>query len=173
MVTPQEWQDDLAVGYGATFNLAHDCGQMLHFRPQQPFRKAEGVYLVGGGTHPGSGLPVIYEGARISARLLVQGSRPGADGAAAGHAMRAPAVPATVTARADARRRRAKASVIIGPAAGVSGRARRGSAAGCAAARGHQVTLLDKNPWLGGKAAVLQLEAGGTGASASTWARPS
>jgi hypothetical protein len=27
---------------------------------------------VGGGTHPGSGLPVIYEGARISADLLLQ-----------------------------------------------------------------------------------------------------
>ena len=31
-----------------------------------------GVYLVGGGTHPGSGLPVIYEGARISARLVLE-----------------------------------------------------------------------------------------------------
>jgi hypothetical protein len=30
------------------------------------------VYLVGGGTHPGSGLPVIYEGARISTDLLLQ-----------------------------------------------------------------------------------------------------
>ena len=28
------------------------------------------MYLVGGGTHPGSGLPVIFEGARITARLL-------------------------------------------------------------------------------------------------------
>ena len=27
-------------------------------------------YLVGGGTHPGSGLPVIFESARISSRLL-------------------------------------------------------------------------------------------------------
>jgi phytoene desaturase len=30
----------------------------------------DGLYLVGGGTHPGSGLPVIYEGARISVGLL-------------------------------------------------------------------------------------------------------
>ena len=28
------------------------------------------VYLVGGGTHPGSGLPVIFESAKISAKLL-------------------------------------------------------------------------------------------------------
>ena len=27
--------------------------------------------LVGGGTHPGSGLPVIFESARISSRLLL------------------------------------------------------------------------------------------------------
>jgi phytoene desaturase len=54
---------------------------MMHFRPQNRFGKAEGVYLVGGGTHPGSGLPVIYEGARISAKLLMQdlGMRPQAD----------------------------------------------------------------------------------------------
>ncbi|MDW8399177.1 MAG: phytoene desaturase family protein [Acetobacteraceae bacterium] len=33
------------------------------------------------------------------------------------------------------------------------------AAAAVAAARGHSVTLFDKNPWLGGKAAVLHLEA--------------
>lgn len=27
---------------------------------------------MGGGTHPGSGLPVIYESARISSRLLLE-----------------------------------------------------------------------------------------------------
>jgi phytoene desaturase len=30
------------------------------------------MYLVGGGTHPGSGLPVIFESARITSRLLLQ-----------------------------------------------------------------------------------------------------
>ena len=80
MVTPQDWRDRYAVGHGATFNLSHDLGQMLCFRPQNRFAGAEGVYLVGGGTHPGSGLPVIYEGARITAWLLAQdlGLRPGA-----------------------------------------------------------------------------------------------
>ncbi|HYF09007.1 MAG TPA: phytoene desaturase family protein [Acetobacteraceae bacterium] len=72
MLTPQQWQDEQAVGFGATFNLAHDLGQMLCFRPRNRFGKAEGVYLVGGGTHPGSGLPVIFEGARISAGLLMR-----------------------------------------------------------------------------------------------------
>jgi phytoene desaturase len=43
---------------------------MLYFRPHNRF--APGLYLVGGGTHPGSGLPVIYEGARITTRLLLK-----------------------------------------------------------------------------------------------------
>jgi len=57
---------------GATFNLAHNLGQMLNLRPRNRFEDLESVYLVGGGTHPGSGLPVIYESARITSRLLLQ-----------------------------------------------------------------------------------------------------
>jgi phytoene desaturase len=45
---------------------------MLHLRPRNRFEDLESVYLVGGGTHPGSGLPVIYESARITSRLLLQ-----------------------------------------------------------------------------------------------------
>jgi phytoene desaturase len=70
IVTPQGWQDEFAVGFGATFNLSHDLLQMLSFRPRNRFNDTEGLYLVGGGTHPGSGLPVIYEGARITTRLI-------------------------------------------------------------------------------------------------------
>jgi phytoene desaturase len=69
MVTPADWRESYAVNEGATFNLAHDLRQMLYFRPHN--RLGPGLYLVGGGTHPGSGLPVIYEGARITARLLL------------------------------------------------------------------------------------------------------
>lgn len=70
IITPADWENDFGVNEGATFNLAHDLGQMLYFRPHNRF--GHGVYLVGGGTHPGSGLPVIYEGARISAKLLLE-----------------------------------------------------------------------------------------------------
>ena len=70
IVTPKDWQYEFGVGRGATFNLAHDLRQMLFFRPHNRFAPA--TYLVGGGTHPGSGLPVIFEGARISVRLLLE-----------------------------------------------------------------------------------------------------
>lgn len=72
IVTPADWASDLAIHQGATFNLAHNVGQMLHNRPRNRFEDLDGVYLVGGGTHPGSGLPVIFESARISSRLLAE-----------------------------------------------------------------------------------------------------
>ena len=72
IITPDEWESDLDVHRGAVFNLAHSLPQMLNFRPHNRFEDIDGMYLVGGGTHPGSGLPVIFEGARISARLLAR-----------------------------------------------------------------------------------------------------
>lgn len=71
IITPQNWQQDFGLYHGATFNLAHNLGQMLHLRPHNRFEDLEGVYLVGGGTHPGSGLPVIYESSRITCNQLI------------------------------------------------------------------------------------------------------
>jgi phytoene desaturase len=71
IVTPDDWAAGYAVYRGATFNLSHTLDQMLHLRPRNRFEDLDGVYLVGGGTHPGSGLPVIYESARITSRLLL------------------------------------------------------------------------------------------------------
>jgi phytoene desaturase len=71
MITPDDWQDDYEIYRGATFNLSHDLGQMLHMRPHNRFEDIDGMYLVGGGTHPGSGLPVIYSSARITTDLLL------------------------------------------------------------------------------------------------------
>jgi phytoene desaturase len=69
--TPRLWQEEFGLFRGATFNLAHNLGQMLHLRPHNRFEDLEHVYLVGGGTHPGSGLPVIYESSRITCKQLI------------------------------------------------------------------------------------------------------
>ena len=71
MVTPDDWEEGYEIHRGATFNISHDLGQMLHLRPHNRFEDLDRVYLVGGGTHPGSGLPVIYSSARITADLLL------------------------------------------------------------------------------------------------------
>jgi phytoene desaturase len=72
IMTPEDWAGDMAIHHGATFNLSHSLDQMLCFRPHNRFEDLERMYLVGGGTHPGSGLPVIFESARITSRLLAQ-----------------------------------------------------------------------------------------------------
>jgi phytoene desaturase len=72
IITPAEWDTSYEIHKGATFNLAHSLDQLLHLRPQNRFEDLDSVYLVGGGTHPGSGLPVIYESARITSRLLLE-----------------------------------------------------------------------------------------------------
>jgi phytoene desaturase len=72
VVTPADWDQQQNIHLGATFNLAHNLGQMLHRRPNNRFEDLQGVYLVGGGTHPGSGLPVIYESARITSKLIAR-----------------------------------------------------------------------------------------------------
>ena len=72
IITPADWDTRYEIYRGATFNLAHSLDQMLHLRPNNRFEDLDGMYLVGGGTHPGSGLPVIFESARISSRLLLE-----------------------------------------------------------------------------------------------------
>jgi phytoene desaturase len=98
IVTPADWDTRYEIYRGATFNLAHSLGQLLHLRPNNRFEDVDGLYLVGGGTHPGSGLPVIFESARISSKLLLDdlGMKSGKLGVAipefTGHARRNNAV---------------------------------------------------------------------------------
>ena len=106
MVTPRDWEYDYSIYRGATFNLAHNLGQMLHRRPNNRFEDLDNVYLVGGGTHPGSGLPVIFESARISSRLLLEDHDvpfywPGQTGEAAKYATRGQRLPAPVVAEEE------------------------------------------------------------------------
>ncbi len=72
IVTPAGWTEDFGLYKGATFSMSHSLDQMLHLRPHNRFEDVGQMYLVGGGTHPGSGLPVIFESARITSRLLLE-----------------------------------------------------------------------------------------------------
>jgi phytoene desaturase len=68
-ISPDDWRNN-HINHGATFNLAHGLDQMLHLRPQHELPFCKGVWLVGGGTHPGSGLPVIFLSSQITSKLL-------------------------------------------------------------------------------------------------------
>ena len=72
VISPDDWRDRVDVFMGATFNLAHTLDQMMYLRPHNRMRGFDNIFLVGGGTHPGSGLPTIYESGRISSNLLCE-----------------------------------------------------------------------------------------------------
>ncbi|MEM1167342.1 MAG: phytoene desaturase family protein [Planctomycetota bacterium] len=69
IVSPRDWAG-MNINFGATFNLAHNLGQMLHYRPHHKLEGFDSLWLVGGGTHPGSGLPVIFLSSQITSRLV-------------------------------------------------------------------------------------------------------
>ncbi len=69
-ITPDDWAA-MNINHGATFNLAHSLDQMLHKRIPHRAPFADGAWFVGGATHPGSGLPVIFLSAQITARMLL------------------------------------------------------------------------------------------------------
>ncbi|AXM88330.1 phytoene desaturase [Anoxybacillus ayderensis G10] len=75
IITPHDWEHDVFVYEGATFNLGHQLSQMMVFRPHNEFEELNHCWLVGGGTHPGSGLPTIFESARITANGILQAHR--------------------------------------------------------------------------------------------------
>lgn len=72
IITPKNWEEDILVYKGATFNLGHQLTQMMVLRPHNKFEELNHCWLVGGGTHPGSGLPTILESARITTNALMK-----------------------------------------------------------------------------------------------------
>jgi len=69
IVTPADWEAQ-NIFMGATFSMKHLLKQMLYFRPHNRLDGFNNAYLVGGGTHPGSGLIPIYQSGRIAAKMI-------------------------------------------------------------------------------------------------------
>jgi phytoene desaturase len=72
--TAETWRDDFNVFRGAVFNLSHTWRQLGPLRPRVRNPDVRGLYFVGGGTHPGSGLLTIMESANIAADYLARAS---------------------------------------------------------------------------------------------------
>ena len=70
IITPDDFEKDYNVYNGAVFNLSHKVMQMMWLRPHNKFEEYDNCYLVGGGTHPGSGLPTIYQSGIIVNDLI-------------------------------------------------------------------------------------------------------
>jgi phytoene desaturase len=68
--TAETWRDEFNVFRGAVFNLSHTWLQLGPLRPKVKSPHVRGLFWVGGGTHPGSGLLTIMESANIVAHHL-------------------------------------------------------------------------------------------------------
>ncbi|NGZ76181.1 phytoene desaturase family protein [Saccharibacillus alkalitolerans] len=58
---------------GGSFGIAPILGQSGPFRPQpKPFKSIDGLYAAGASVHPGGGVPIVMQGARMAVNQLLK-----------------------------------------------------------------------------------------------------
>lgn len=68
--TPETFRDRYLSPHGCGFSIEPRILQSAWFRPHNVSEEAEGLYLVGAGTHPGAGLPGVVSSAEVLAKLV-------------------------------------------------------------------------------------------------------
>jgi phytoene desaturase len=74
-MTPLDFRDRLGAVDGNAFALEPTLHQSAYFRPPNRVRGLSGMYVVGGGTHPGAGIPGVLLGAAVTAGLVLDDAR--------------------------------------------------------------------------------------------------
>ncbi len=69
-ITPNTFQSELSSLYGSGFSVEPILRQSAYFRPHNRSEDVDGLYFVGGGTHPGAGMPGVLSTAKVVDRLL-------------------------------------------------------------------------------------------------------
>jgi len=68
--TPEDFRDRYLSPFGSGFSLEPRILQSAYFRPHNVSEEANGLYLVGAGTHPGAGLPGVVSSAEVLSKLV-------------------------------------------------------------------------------------------------------
>ena len=84
-MTPDDFERDLGAAWGNAFAVEPTLQQSAWLRPPNRDKALRGLYFVGGGTHPGAGIPGVLLGAEVTSKLIAR------DHPAAGRARRAAA----------------------------------------------------------------------------------
>jgi phytoene desaturase len=69
-MTPPDFESELGAAYGNAFAVEPTLHQSAYFRQPNRDRSLRGLYFVGGGTHPGAGVPGVLLGAEVTAGLV-------------------------------------------------------------------------------------------------------
>lgn len=70
--TPNNFRDELNSYHGSAFSVAPKLSQSAYFRPHNRADNIPGLYIVGGGTHPGAGVPGVINTAKATCGLVAQ-----------------------------------------------------------------------------------------------------
>lgn len=85
--TPRDWETKFNLDKGAILGLSHNFLNVLCFRPSVRARAVRGAYFVGASTYPGTGVPIVLGGAKITTEEILRDA-----GVAVPWAGKAPAV---------------------------------------------------------------------------------
>lgn len=64
--TPSSWKALFNLDKGAILGLSHSFFNVLSFRPGTKHAEFKNLYFVGASTHPGTGVPIVLAGSKIS-----------------------------------------------------------------------------------------------------------
>lgn len=70
--TPPSWEARFNLDKGSILGLSHSFFNVLAFRPKVKHPSIAGVYFVGASTHPGTGVPIVLAGAKITAEMVLR-----------------------------------------------------------------------------------------------------
>lgn len=69
--TPLTWRDNLNLHKGSILGLSHNILQVLCLRPRLIHDTLKQLYFVGASTHPGTGVPVVVCGAKLTSEQIL------------------------------------------------------------------------------------------------------
>ena len=64
--TPDSWKEKFNLDKGAILGLSHSFFNVLSFRPKTKHASINNLYFVGASTHPGTGVPIVLAGSKIT-----------------------------------------------------------------------------------------------------------
>ncbi|PUB17400.1 phytoene desaturase [Yoonia sediminilitoris] len=70
ILTPEDFRDRYLSPNGSGFSIEPRILQSAWFRPHNISEEADGLYLVGAGTHPGAGVPGVISSAEVLGKLV-------------------------------------------------------------------------------------------------------
>ncbi|TVY37640.1 Phytoene desaturase [Lachnellula occidentalis] len=69
---PITWEDTFNLDKGSILGLSHSFFNVLAFRPSTRARGCKGCYFVGASTHPGTGVPIVLAGAKVTTEQILR-----------------------------------------------------------------------------------------------------